>query len=100
MSHQKRLKARKAKLAAEAMAGKNDFNAQDAIQKVQAENDGVAFDNKVKESICRSTYVQEEIKKVLWSLLKERIAWLVLGAFSFVALGLLKELVSKLISKI
>ncbi len=47
-----------------------------------------------------STAVQDQIKKVFVSVLKEKIIWIVLGAFSIVALDLLKQLASKLIDKI
>ena len=78
----------------------NDFDAQKATATLKHENEGVNFDNKVKEAVRRSVDVQTEIKTVVWSLLKEKIVWLVLGAFSFVGLGLLKELASKLIGLI
>jgi len=77
-----------------------DFDAKEALKKVQEENDGIKFDNKVKESIRRSTDVQIEVRNVVWQLLKEKIVWVVLGAFSFAAFELLKELLSTLISKI
>jgi len=79
---------------------KNDFDAPGAIKKVEDANEGVNFDNKVKEAICRSTYVRDEIKAVVWILLKEKIVWVVLGASTFVFLELLKSLGSALISKI
>ena len=48
----------------------NDFDAKDAITKVgddlegfRQANEGVNFDNKVKDSIARSTHVQKEIGK-------------------------------------
>lgn len=98
MSHRTRLRAAQ-RAKKEAMA-KNDFDAPGAIKRVEDDNAGVNFDNKVKEAVCRSTYVQDEVKKVVWALLKEKILWVVGGAFSYVALGLLAQLFSKLISKI
>lgn len=78
----------------------DDFDAQKATATLKHENEGVNFENKVKEAIRRSVDVQTEIKGVVWCLLKEKIVWLVLGAFSFVGLGLLKELGNKLIGMI
>jgi hypothetical protein len=71
-----------------------------ALKKVEDANEGVNFDNKVKESICRSIYVRDEIKMVVWILLKEKIVWVVLGAGAFVVLELLKSLGLTLIAKI
>ena len=79
---------------------KDPFDTQGAIEAVGKANEGINFDNKVQESVRRSTDVQKEIKGVVWTLFKEKIAWIILGAFSFVVLELLKELASKLISKI
>ena len=79
---------------------KDAFDTQGAIEAVGKANEGINFDNKVQESVRRSTDVQKEIKGVVWTLFKEKIAWIILGAFSFVVLELLKELASKLISKI
>jgi len=78
----------------------NDFDVAGAIKKVEQDNDGINFDNKVKESIRRSVDVHAEIKCVVWSLLKEKVIWVVLGAFSFVLLEMLRMLLEKLISKI
>jgi len=82
------------------MAGKNDLDLAGALKKVEDANEGVNFDNKVKESICRSIYVRDEIKMVVWILLKEKIVWVVLGAGAFVVLELLKSLGLTLIAKI
>ncbi len=79
---------------------RNDFNAQNAIQEVQTANEGIKFDTKIQESIARSTPVQTEIKTVVWALMKEKIIWLVAGAFSFILFELIKELGFKLIDKI
>lgn len=79
---------------------KTDFDAPGAIKKVEDDNAGVNFDNKVKEAVRRSTDVQSEIKCVVWALIKEKIVWIVLGASAFVVLEVVKELGYKLISKI
>lgn len=62
--------------------------------------EGKEFDKKVLLSIQESHSIREELKKVGWILLKEKILWIVIGASSFVILGLLKELLMKLITKI
>ncbi len=55
----------------------NDFDAKNAIKEVADANDGVAFDNKLKASICRSADVQKEIKGLVWQAVKDKFLWFV-----------------------
>jgi hypothetical protein len=79
---------------------RNDFDAQAAYKEIESANEGVNFENKVKEAIRRSSDVKEEIRCEVWKLLKEKIIWVIVGAFSFVLFQLFSELGSRLIQKI
>lgn len=79
---------------------KGDFDAPSELKRIEDANEGVNFDKKVEESLRRSVDVQSQIKCILWALLKEKIVWVILGAFSFVGFELLKSLGLALIKKV
>lgn len=74
----------------------NDFDAKNAIKEVADANDGIAFDNKLKASICRSADVQKEIKNLVWQAAKDKFFWfigaLVLLLASNFLIGIVQEL--------
>lgn len=79
---------------------KKDFDAQAGDRQLREENQGVQFNIKVREAIRSSIDVQKEIKVVIWALIKEKVAWVIFGGFSFAMLELLKELARKLIARV
>lgn len=78
----------------------DDFDAEGSIRKIEEDNRGVRFYEKVQESVLKSVDVQKAIKAIVWDLFKEKIGWVIAGATSLVIIEAFRNLLMKLIEKV
>lgn len=76
------------------------FDVKGETARLRQENEGVKFHEKVEDALKCSVQVRTEIKTIFWEFFKERIGWILGGAVILVAIELLRELISHMISKI
>ena len=72
----------------------------DDLEDFRKEYDGKAFDNKVLQSIKDSSHIKEEIKKVSWQTIREKIVWAVLGGAGIVLTDLLIRVIPHILASL
>ena len=60
--------------------------------------EGKEFDKKIAESIRDSNLVCDEIKKVTWRMIREKIVWIILGGLALIFIDLLNRAIPRLLS--
>jgi len=84
----------------------SDFNPKDFSEKLdnlddfKKEYEGVNFHKKVQGAICESKLVEDEIKKIVWQVLKNRLAWVLLSGLGLILIDLLLRAIPGIIKAV
>lgn len=84
----------------------DDLNANANIKRVEdleafrKEFDGEKLYEKIADAIKKSKTVEDEIKKVAWTTIREKIVWIITGAIGLVLTDILSRVIPDLIKLI
>ena len=72
----------------------------DDLETFRKDFEGTEFYTKVADAIQKSKLVEDEIKKVAWKTVREKILWIILGGVGVIFTDLLLRAIPNLISLI
>ena len=70
----------------------------DDLESFRKEFEGKAFYTKVAESIKESKLVEDEVKKVAWQTIREKIIWIILGGLGVIFIDLILRAIPSILS--
>lgn len=70
------------------------------VEKFIDDLSGKNFDKKVCEAIKDTTSVEEQIKRVVWKTIKDKIIWIILGGLGLITLQIIYNFIPAIINKI
>lgn len=70
------------------------------VEKFIDDFSGKNFDKKICEAIKDTKSVEEEIKKIVWKTVKDKIIWIILGAIGLLIIQIVINLIPALTKKI
>lgn len=72
----------------------------DALETFKKEFEGTQFYEKVADAIDKSKVVEEAISKIVWTTVKNRIVWIILGCLGVVLTDLVIRAIPNILSAI
>lgn len=70
----------------------------DTLEEFKKEHEGLNFHKKVQSAICESKPVEEEIKKIVWEVIKSKLTWILLTAAGLILTDLVLRAVPSLLA--